>query len=48
MPKYFIPNYKEIDSKDINPNGRNKFLSLGLNMQRKNSYLYDKFSKTLQ
>lgn len=31
----FPSNYIELDSKDTNPNGRNKLLSWGLNMQRK-------------
>lgn len=32
---FFPSNYIEIDSKDTNPNGRNKLLSLGLNMQKR-------------
>ena len=41
------PNYKEIDSKDINPNGRNKLL-FGFENAKKEFMLYDKLSKTLQ
>lgn len=35
-------NYEEIDTKDTNPNGRNKLLFLSLKIQRSNSHLHHK------